>query len=128
MKTAFYFVLIVLSMLVLGAHFLRDGNTPFVAACLMLIGLLPIRRPLVGRLVQAALVLGTIEWLWTLYRLVEVRVALEQPYTRMVIILVVVAAVTLCAALLFQTPTLRRIYRLDRSTDREGEHAADASE
>ncbi len=111
MKKALYFVLIVLSLVVLGAHFLRDGNTPLVAACLVLIGLLPIRHVLVARLVQAALVLGSLEWLWTLYRLLEVRIALGQPYTRMTVILAVVAAITFCSALLFQTRALRQVYQ-----------------
>ena len=111
MKKTFYFVLIVLSLTVLGAHFLRDGNTPLVAACLILIGLLPVRHIVVARLVQTALVLGALEWLWTLYRLLEVRIALDQPYTRMTVILAVVASITLCSALLFQTQTLREIYR-----------------
>lgn len=94
----------------LGAHFLRDGNTPFVAACLILVALLPVRHRLVARLVQTALVLGTLEWLWTLYRLLEVRVALEQPYVRMTVILLVVASITFCSALLFQTRSLREVY------------------
>ncbi len=115
MKKALYFILIVLSLLVLGAHFFRDGNMPLVAACLILIGLLPVRHVQVARLVQLALVLGTLEWLWTLYRLVEVRVALEQPYLRMTIILAVVAAISLCSALFFQTQTLREVYRAGRS-------------
>ena len=125
MKKVAYFTLIVLSLVVLGAHFLRDGNTPFVAACLILIGLLPLRRALIARLVQVALVLGTVEWLWTLYRLVEMRIALDQPYTRMTLILFVVAAITFSAALLFQTPTLRRIYGLDGLANREREHPTD---
>ena len=111
MKKAPYFVIIVLSLVVLGAHFLRDGNTPLVAACVILIGLLPVRHVMVARLVQVALVLGTLEWLWTLYRLAEVRVAMGQPYTRMTVILGVVAAVTFCSALLFRTRALREVYR-----------------
>ncbi len=111
MKKVFYYILIVLSLVVLGAHFLRDGNTPLVAACLILIGLLPIRHIVVARLVQTALVLGSLEWLWTLYRLLEIRLALGQPYTRMAVILVVVAAITFCSALLFQTRVLRQVYR-----------------
>jgi len=111
MKKALYLALVVLSLAVLGAHFLRDGNTPFVAACLILIGLLPVRHIVVARLVQIALVLGAAEWLWTLYRLLEARVALEQPFVRMTVILVVVAAITLCSAWLFQTTALREVYR-----------------
>ena len=111
MKKAFYLVFIVLSLALLGAHFLRDGNMPLVVACLTLIGLLGIRHILVVRLVQISLVLGACEWLWTLYRLREVRIAIEQPYTRMTVILAAVAALTFCSALLFETRTLRDVYR-----------------
>ena len=111
MKKALYFMPIVLSFVLLGAHFLRDANVPLLAACLVLIALLTVRHILVARLVQAALVLGALEWLWTLYRLVEVRIALGQPYARMTIILAAVAAVTFCAAALFQTRTLQQVYR-----------------
>lgn len=114
MKKVLLFLPIVLSLVVLGAHFLRDGNMPLVVACLILIGLLPVRHVLVARLVQAALALGALEWIWTLYRLVEIRVALGQPYTRMSIILVAVAAITLCSALLFETRALREVYRAGR--------------
>ncbi len=113
---ALSFTLIVLSLVLLGAHFLRDGNMPLVAACVILIGLLPIRHALVARLVQIALVAGALEWLWTLYRLLEVRIALEQPYTRMTVILIAVAAITLVAALLFETRALREVYRVSRDT------------
>ena len=128
MKKILCFIPIVLSLIVLGAHFLRDGNMPFVTATLILIGLLFVRQVWVARLVQAALVVGALEWLWTLYGLLQARAALDQPYTRMAIILGIVAAITFGAALLFQTPTLRRIYRLDGSTDRESEHPTDAGE
>ncbi len=80
---------------------------------MLLIGLLFVRRPWVPRLLQAALVLGAIEWAYTLYRLVQFRIAMEQPFARMVVILGVVAGVTLCSALLFRTAGLREIYRVD---------------
>lgn len=127
MKRAFLYVPVVLSLVVLGAHFLRDGNTPFVAACLILIALLLARHVIVARVIQAALVLGTLEWLWTLYRLVEIRVAMELPYARMAIILIAVAAVTFCSALLFQTRTLGGIYGLTSSTDHKGEHPTETA-
>ena len=111
MKKTLLFLLILLSLAVLGAHFLRDGNMPLVVACLILIALLPVRSILIARLAQLALVLGSIEWLWTLYRLLEVRIALGQPYMRMVVILAVVAALTLSAALAFRTRTLTDFYR-----------------
>ncbi len=105
---------IVLSLFVLGAHFLRYQSYIGVAVSLLLVGLLFVRRAWVARLVQVALVLGSVEWLWTLHTLAQVRAAMGQPATRMIIILGVVAAVTFCSALLFQSARMKRIYKLDR--------------
>lgn len=110
MKKILLYIPIVLSLLVLGAHFLREGNAIAVGGAVALAGLLFITQPWVARLQQAALALGTLEWMHTLYVLVQVRTALDQPYTRMVVILSIVALVTFCSALLFQTQTLKSTY------------------
>ena len=109
-----------MSLLVLGAHFLRYGNTPGVVISLALLGLLFLRKTWVARVVQAALLLGAIEWALTLYRLVQMRAAMGEPATRMAVILGVVIAVTAGSALLFQTQTLRQVYGLQRSRDGDG--------
>jgi hypothetical protein len=64
---------------------------------------------------QVVLVLGTLEWVYTIYELVQVRAAHGQPFIRMTVILGIVVAVTLASALLFQSKTLKKIYGLDRS-------------
>ena len=107
------YIPIVLSLVVLGAHFLRDGLGIGLTICVLLIGLLFVRRVWAARLVQLALVLGAFEWVLTLYTLAQVRAAQGMPATRMVIILGAVALVTLVSALLFQTRALRNIYQLD---------------
>ena len=107
-KKTLLYIPIVLSLVVLGAHFMRFGSQLGVAG----LALLFLRRPWVARLAQVALVLGTIEWVHTLYEMVQLRVAFGQPYTRLVVILGTVAAITLCSALLFQAKELKRIYRL----------------
>ena len=111
---------IALSLLALGAHFLRYGNTPGVVISLALIGLLFLRKAWVARVVQAALLLGAIEWALTLYRLVQMRTAMGEPATRMAVILCVVIAVTAGSALLFQTRTLRQVHGLQRPPDEDG--------
>ncbi len=105
---------VVLCLVVLGAHFLRYGNWIGVLGSLLLIALLTVRRRWVARLMQLVLILGTLEWVRTLHELVQVRAATGQPFTRMAVILGVVAAVTFCSALLFQSPTMKRRYGLDR--------------
>ena len=112
MKRALIFMPIVLSLVVLGVHFMRYGNSAGVIASAVLIALLIVRRPWVARLTQVALVLGALEWVRTLYMLMQVRVAQDQPFVRMIIILGVVAAVTLGSALLFQSPVLKKYYRV----------------
>lgn len=104
---------IVLSLTVLGAHFLRSGSDVGVAATVALIGLLFIRRAWVARLVQVALVLGAVEWLRTLLALAQWRAAQGESLTRMIVILGCVVAVTFFSALLFQSKTMKSIYRLD---------------
>lgn len=112
MRKTLLFVPVVLSLLLLGAHFLRDGSRVGVLACLLLIGMLFVRRPWVVRLMQVALVLGTLEWLRTMYELAQIRALHGQPYGRMLMILGIVAAVALCSALLFHSTTLKSIYGL----------------
>lgn len=114
MKKVLIYVPVVLSLVVLGAHFMRYGNSVGVVGSLVLIALLIVHRPWVARLLQVILVLGALEWVHTIYELVQVRASQGEPFTRMVVILGVVAAVTFLSALLFQTPTLKKTYRLDR--------------
>ncbi len=109
-----YLVIIVLSLVVLGAHFLRYGNDIGVAASLALIGLLFLRKPWVARLVQVALIIGALEWAHTLYELMHMRLAQGAPFTRMAVILGVVIAVTVASALLFQTKRMKQMYGLSR--------------
>ena len=104
------FVPIVLSLLVLAAHFLRGGSLGIAVLILGLLGLLFLRRTWVARLVQVVLAMGALEWTRTLVVLAMRRSEQGEPFTRMVVILGVVAVVTLASALLFETPRLRRIY------------------
>ena len=113
MKKALLYIPVVLSLVILGAHFMRYGNSAGVFVFSGLIALLFVRRAWVARLMQVVLVLGALEWVRTLYELVQVRAALGQPFIRMTLILGVVAAVSFCSALLFQLPALKKIYRLD---------------
>jgi hypothetical protein len=114
MKKVLIYLPVVLSLVILGAHFMRYGNSIGVIGSLAFIALLFVRRPWVARLMQVVLILGALEWVRTLYELAQVRAAHGQPFARMIVILGVVAGVTFCSALLFRSPALKRIYRLDR--------------
>ena len=110
MKVPMY-ILVVLSLVVLGAHFLRYGNEPGVVASLATIALLFVRKRWAVRIVQVILVLGAVEWARTLYELVQVRLAHGMPATRMVIILGVVIVLTIASALLFETQAMKQVYK-----------------
>lgn len=127
MRKVLLYLPIVLSLVVLGAHFLRYGNAVGVSGSLLVIALLFVRQPWAARLTQVVLLLGALEWLRTLYELAQLRAALGQPFTRMVLILAIVAAVTFCSAFLFQLPALKRIYRLDGGASDGGSRSDRAS-
>ncbi len=107
---ALSYILVVLSLLLLGAHFLRFDVMVGVIAVLVLIGLLFLRKPWVPRVLQVALLLAVFEWAHTLYSIVQARAAQGIPATRLVIILSAVIAVTAVSALLFELKTMKRIY------------------
>jgi hypothetical protein len=104
---------VILSFLLLGAHFYRSGLISIAVLCAMLPLLLFIRHAWVPRLFQALLLLGALEWLRTLYLLASMRVAFEQPWGRLTLILGGVAAFTALSGLVFSTRTLRRRFGND---------------
>jgi hypothetical protein len=120
MVTVLLHLPIVFSLLLLGAHFLRDGATLLVVLSVGLCLLLFVARPWAARTVQIALVLGSLEWVRTLTVLALQRQHAGVPWLRMALILGAVAALALLAAWLFRTPRLARRFGLDR---REGRAA-----
>ena len=111
-KAVLSVVPVVVSSLLVSAHFLRHGQ--FV---LMGIGLFPlvallIRHPLSVRLIQGILVLASLVWIWTAYHLAMARAAVGMPVTKLLIILCAVAGFTFASIFVFQTKTLREFYKL----------------
>jgi hypothetical protein len=99
-----------LALGLLGAHFYRAATWPLVALCVVLVVLLAWPRAWVARLVQGALVLGALEWLWTAGWLVQQRLTLGQPWLRLALILGAVAVFTAASALVFRSAALRARY------------------
>lgn len=96
-----------LALLVLGAHFYRTGELLLVGGCVLLLPLLAVRRAWAVRVLQAALLAGTLEWLWTAALLAQQRLAMGQPWQRMALILAAVALFTAASALVFRHAALR---------------------
>lgn len=101
-----------LSLGLLGAHFYRAASWPGVAVCVGVVALLAVPRPWAARAVQAGLALGALEWLRTLVVLAQMRLALDQPWLRMALILGLVALLTAASALVVRRRPLRERFRL----------------
>ncbi len=99
-----------LAFAILAAHFYRASAWLPLSCCVVLALLLPLRRAWVPRLVQGCLIAGTGEWVWTAFVLVQQRMALGQPWLRLVFILGLVAVLTAASALVFRSPALRARY------------------
>ena len=108
------------SALLLAAHFFRNGMIPGVILALSFPAFLILKRAWAARLVQIILVLSAIEWLRTLVLLVAQRQVAGQNWTRLAIILSLVALFTGGSAFLFCFSSLRKRYTLGRSLKEEG--------
>ena len=101
---------VILSFLLLAAHFYRAGMTVVAGLCIAMPVLLFLRKPWVPHLFQAVLVLGALEWLRTLYGFAAMRIAFEQPWGRLAVILGAVALFTALSGLVFRSRALKSRY------------------
>jgi hypothetical protein len=102
---------VVLSFLLLAAHFYRAGHLIITALCIGVLFLLFLRESWVPRMFQVLLILGALEWLRTLYSIASMRVAFEQDWTRLAVILGAVALLTALSGLVFKSEGVRARYR-----------------
>lgn len=98
---------VILSFLLLGAHFYRAGDALLAGLCVALLLLLFLRETWIPRLFQVLLVLGALEWLRALYGFVQMRIAFGEPWLRLAIILGAVALFTGLSGLVFRNGKLR---------------------
>lgn len=101
---------VLLSAVLLAAHFSRHDLTLLIPVALALPVLLLVRRPWVPRLVQAVLLLAALEWVRTGVVLGRARLEAGEPWVRMAVILGAVAVVTAVSALVFRIPAVRERY------------------
>ena len=104
---------VILSLLLLGAHFYRAGYPILSGSCIGILLLLFFRKRWVPWLFQGLLILGAMEWLRSLYYLAAMRIAWDQPWTRLAVILGAVALFTALSSLVFRNKTLRFFYHAD---------------
>jgi len=106
---------VIFSYLLLGAHFSRIGIFPLMILSPLLLFLLFIKHAWVARLLQGLLILGAIEWIRTIFLYVNIRKETGEDWTRLAIILGLVALFTVLSSLSFQHPSLKRRYQLDKT-------------
>jgi hypothetical protein len=102
---------VIFSYLLLGAHFYRAGQVLLTVLCLVVLLLLFLRKPWVPRVFQLLLVAGSLEWLRSLYSFAAMRIAWDQPWTRLAIILGAVALFTVLSGLVFQHRKVKAYYQ-----------------
>ena len=106
---------VILSFLLLGAHFYRAGLVPLTYLSVAVLLLLFVRKSWVPRLFQLLLLAGALEWLRSLYFFAAMRIAWDQPWTRLAIILGAVALLTALSGLAFNNRKLRSFYQPEKN-------------
>ena len=101
---------ILLSCLVLAAHFFRGDHTYLMLAVCAVPLLLLIRRTWALALVQAILIAGALEWVRTLFEIRAVRIDEGREWHRMAYILGGVALFTFLSGLTLFLPAVRRAF------------------
>ena len=103
---------VIFSFLLLAAHFYRSGQVILAGLCIALLALLFLKESWVARFFQIALLAAAAEWLRTLYVFAQMRIEYDQPWSRLALILGMVALLTALSALVFRAKSLRERYRL----------------
>ena len=101
---------VIISFLLLSAHFYRAGLAIPAGVSIAIPLMLLFRESWVPRLIQILLLLGALEWLRTLSMFAGLRIENGQPWTRLAIILGAVALFTGLSGLVFRSQALRSRY------------------
>ncbi len=105
---------VILAFALLAAHFSRADMLPAVAVSLATPFLLLIRKPWIARSIQVLLIIGAAEWIRSMLGYIQVRKEIGEDWTRLAIILVAVAVLTVCAGLVFRGKSLKKRYHLEK--------------
>jgi hypothetical protein len=108
---------VILSFGLLAAHFSRAGLVPLMILSVIIPFLLLMRKAWVARGVQILLLLGALEWIRSMFGYIELRKAIGDDWGRLAIILISVAVLTACSGLMFRGKSLKRRYKLEKSSE-----------
>jgi hypothetical protein len=99
---------VLISFLLMAAHFVRAGQTLYTVVLLSMLLLLMLRKAWVPRVITVVLLLAAAEWLYTLVSVAQMRISFGMPWMRMAIILGAVALLTALSSLVFRSAPLRK--------------------
>jgi hypothetical protein len=101
---------VILSFLLLAAHFSRAGMMALSIITLLIPLLLLIKKMWLVRFLQVLLFAGAVEWVRTMFFYIEIRKSAGEDWTRLAVILSFVALFTMTSGLVFQKKSLKKIY------------------
>ena len=101
---------VILSFLILAAHFSRVNLFPLSIVSLLIPFLLFVKKIWVVRTIQLLLIAGAFEWIRIMIYYIGVRKSIGDDWTKLAIILSVVALFTMASGLVFQTKNLKKVY------------------
>jgi len=109
---------VILSALLLAAHFLRrEAYLPVLLILVMLL-ILFVRKAWVPRLWQAILGLGALVWIDTTLAVLRMRQAAGLPWMRMAVIMAAVILLAVFSALWLENPRIKAFYNRDPNLPR----------
>jgi uncharacterized PurR-regulated membrane protein YhhQ (DUF165 family) len=108
---------VIISLLLLAAHFMYAGQTVLIFFMLLLPLLLILKETWIPRVFQLVLLLGAVEWLRTLMVLAQTRISFGEPWIRMAVILGFIALLTVLSGLVFRSKSLRKRYSGEDNTE-----------
>ena len=98
---------VLISFLLVAAHFFRSGQVIFVTLALCLPLLLLIRQSWVPWVIQLVLLLAAIEWLRTMINIAQLRMHTGEPWMRMAAIIGAVALFTAASGVVLRSAALQ---------------------
>ncbi|HIJ79742.1 MAG: hypothetical protein OEY01_13485 [Desulfobulbaceae bacterium] len=102
---------VILSFLILAAHFLRYSDFPLMVIALMIPTLLFIKNRWVPRIIQLCLAIGAMEWLSTMFFLIQARQHTGADWQRLAVIMSLIALFTLLSGMVFLNKKLKGRYQ-----------------
>ena len=102
---------VILSFILLAAHFSRAEQTILLIISLLIPTLLLIKKRIIIRIIQAVLLIAGAEWIRTMLNYIEIRKSMGDDWTRLAIILSVVAIYTAASGLFLQNQKILFRYK-----------------